>query len=209
MTVKLLAISDVELPKMRNAQFLLREYGDVDLLVSCGDMPVHYLDFIGSVLTLPLFYVRGNHDTGYKPPNPGGDNLHLRFRSFKGLTFAGLEGSLRYNDGAVQYTETEMMANVLRIMPRMLINRWRRGFGVHVMVVHSPPRHIHDIPEDYAHRGFRSFRWLMKWARPRYLLHGHVDTWDRRKTRKTVFESTTVININPYMVLDMACDETP
>ncbi len=203
MTVKILAVSDVELPKMRNAQFLLREYSDVDLLVSCGDMPVHYLDFIGSVLTLPLFYVRGNHDTSYTPPNPGGDNLHLRFRTFKALTFVGLEGSMRYNRGAVQYTETEMFINVMRLMPRLMLNRVRRGYGVDVLVAHSPPRGIHDIPDDYAHRGFRSFRWLMQWTCPRYLLHGHVDTWDRRKTRETMFQNTKVLNINPYMILEL------
>lgn len=203
MSLKILAISDVELPKMRNTDYLLREYSDVDLLVSCGDMSIGYLDFIGSVLTLPLFFVRGNHDTRYEPRYPGGDDLHLRFRTFKEVSFAGLEGSIRYNRGAVQYTESEMFLKVMGLMPRMLLNRARQGFGVHVMVTHSPPRNIHDIPEDYAHRGFRSFRWLMFWGQPQYLIHGHVDTWDRRKQRETVFAKTTVLNINPYMVLEL------
>lgn len=203
MSLKILAVSDVELPQMRNAQYLLREYGDVDLLVSCGDMPVHYLDFLGSILSLPLYYVRGNHDTHYAYPNPGGDNLHLRFKKFRGISFAGLEGSICYNRGAVQYTEGEMTLSVLRMMPVMLANRLRRGYGVHVMVTHSPPKGIHDIPEDYAHRGFRAFRWLMRWGRPQYLIHGHVDTWDRRKQRETVYRATTVLNINPYMVLTL------
>ncbi len=201
--MKLLAISDVELPQMGDPDFMRREYADVELIVSCGDMPMHYLDFIQSVLNLPLFYVRGNHDTQYAPPNPGGDDLHLRFVGFRGVTFAGLEGSMLYNQGAVQYTDGEMTLFVLRMMPRMLFNRARRGFGVHVMVVHSPPRGIHDIPEDRAHRGFRTFLWLMRWARPQYLIHGHVDTWDRRKTRETQFAQTQVININPVMVLDV------
>ncbi|MCD4687107.1 MAG: metallophosphoesterase, partial [Anaerolineae bacterium] len=130
-------------------------------------------------------------------------DLHLRFVGFRGVTFAGLEGSMLYNQGAVQYTDGEMTLFVLRMMPRMLFNRARRGFGVHVMVVHSPPRGIHDIPEDRAHRGFRTFLWLMRWARPQYLIHGHVDTWDRRKTRETQFAQTQVININPVMVLDV------
>lgn len=203
MPIKILAVSDIELPQMRDPQFLRREYSDVDLLVSCGDMPVHYLDFIGSILTVPLFFVRGNHDTNYVPPNPGGDDLHLRFKSFRDITFAGLEGSIRYSRGTVQYTETEMLWYVLRMMPRMLINRARWGFGVHVLVAHSPPKDIHDIPEDFAHRGFRSFRWLIRWARPQYFIHGHVDTWDRRKTRETAFHHTTVLNINPYMVLEL------
>jgi uncharacterized protein len=201
--VKILAVSDVELPKMRNADYLQRTYSDVDLLVSCGDMPVHYLDFIGSVLTLPLFFVRGNHDTNYVAPNPGGDDLHRRIRSYKGFSFAGLEGSIRYNKGAVQYTNGEMMWNVLALMPRLLLMRSIRGFGVDVMVTHSPPRGIHDIPDDFAHRGFKALLFLMYWARPKYLIHGHVDTWDNRKPRETAYCQTTVLNINPVMVLDL------
>ena len=102
--MKLLAISDVELPQMLMSEYLERQFSDIDLLVSCGDMPMHYLDYIGSVLTVPLFFVRGNHDTAYIPPDPGGDNLHLRVCTHKGYSFAGLEGSIRYSDGAIQYS---------------------------------------------------------------------------------------------------------
>jgi Icc-related predicted phosphoesterase len=203
--VKILAVSDVELPQMHNAEYLSSRYADVELLVSCGDMPCHYLDFIGSVLTLPLFFVRGNHDTNYVPPDPGGDNMHLRFKTYRGYTFAGLEGSILYSrTGAVQYTETEMLVRVLRMMPRFLLRRARCGFGVDVMITHSPPRGVHDIPDDYAHRGFRSFLYLIRWARPKYLIHGHVDTWDNRRTWRTMVDGTAVININPCTVLDLS-----
>lgn len=201
--MKILAVSDVEVPQMENADHLRDRYSDVDMLISCGDMPAHYLDFIGSVLSRPLYYVRGNHDTAYKPPDPGGIDLHMQVKSFKGFSFAGLEGSIRYNDGAIQYTEGEMLFNVMRLMPRLMLRLARQGYSVNVLVAHSPPRDIHDIPDDYTHRGFKAFRYLMRWARPQYLIHGHVDTWDRRKTRQTVFHQTTVLNINPYMVLDL------
>jgi Icc-related predicted phosphoesterase len=173
------------------------------MLISCGDMRAHYLDFIGSVLSRPMYYVRGNHDTNYKPPDPGGINLHMTVKRYKGFSFVGLEGSIRYNRGAIQYTEGEMLTNVLRLMPRLIPRLMRTGYGVNVLVAHSPPHGIHDIPDDFAHRGFNSFRYLMRWARPQYLIHGHVDTWDRRKPRETVFHKTTVLNINPYMVFDL------
>jgi len=201
--VKILAVSDVELPQLLNAELLRRTYSDVDLLVSCGDMRASYLDFIGSVLNLPLFFVRGNHDSRPELPDPGGDNLHLRIKRFGGFSFAGLEGSIRYNKGAVQFTEGEMLVNVLRLLPRMLVMRSQQGYGVDVMVAHSPPRDIHDIPDDFAHRGFQAFRYLINWGRPRFFLHGHVDTWDSRRTRETVFCQTRVLNINPYMVLNI------
>jgi Icc-related predicted phosphoesterase len=190
---------------MRNQEYLLSQYSDVEMLVSCGDMPCDYLDYIGSVLTLPLFFVRGNHDTNYVPPDPGGDNMHLRFKTYRGYTFAGLEGSVLYSrTGAVQYTENEMLVRVLRMMPRLMLRRAMHDFGVDVMITHSPPRGIHDIPDDYVHRGFKSFLYLIRWARPKYLIHGHVDTWDNRRTWRTMVDGTAVININPCTVLDLS-----
>jgi predicted phosphodiesterase len=201
--VKILAVSDVVLPQMQDAEYLCRTHGGADLLLSCGDMPASYLDFIGTLLELPLMFVRGNHDVSYAPGHPGGDNLHERIVAFNGYTFTGLEGSIRYNRGPAQYTDQEMLLRVLWLLPRLLLLRSVRGAGVDVVVAHSPPLGIHDIPEDYAHRGFKSFLYLMRWAQPRYLLHGHVDTWDRRQTVKTVFHRTTVLNINPVMALSL------
>ncbi len=201
--MKILAVSDVELPKMQNAEYLLDTFSDVEMLISCGDLPVRYLDFIGSVLSLPIYYVRGNHDTSYEPCGPGGVNLHMTVKIFKGFSFAGLEGSICYNKGVIQYTQGEMLLSVLRLTPRLMLRMARKGYGVNVLAAHSPPQGIHDMPEDYAHRGFKAFRYLMRWTRPQYLIHGHVDTWDRRKPRETVFHHTTVLNINPYMVIEL------
>ncbi len=211
MTLKLLAVSDVTLPQLQDATHLKRTYGDVKLLVSCGDMPVSYLDFVSSVLNVSLFYVRGNHDESYEiERRPGGDNLHRRILQFNGFSFLGLEGSIRYNRGRVQYTQGEMLTSVLRLLPRLLVLRSVRGYSVDVVVAHSPPLGIHDIADDYAHRGFRAFRTLMDWGRPRYLIHGHVDTWDNRKEVETVFCQTRVININPSRTLTLEPpSETP
>ncbi len=201
--MKILAVSDAVQPQLCNLEHLRKAYGDANVLVSCGDMPVEYLDFIASALALPLLFVRGNHDTNYRPEHPGGDDLHLRFLKFQKRLFVGLEGSICYNKGDAQYTQGEMMLSALRLLPRMVVRRARTGYGVHVLVTHSPPRHIHDIPEDYAHHGFNAFRMLMRVGRPMYLLHGHVDTWDTRRPRRTVFAGTTVLNVNPYMMVEI------
>jgi uncharacterized protein len=198
--MKILAISDNVLPQLENTEHLREAYGDVDAIISCGDLPAPYLELIGSTLNVPLLFVRGNHDTNYTQDRPGGDNLNGKLIRFKGLTFAGLEGSPRYNDEPVQYTEFEMFWMMLRLAPGMLWRRLRHGYGVDVMVTHSPPRDIHDLP-DRTHRGFKSLRWLIHVYRPHYFLHGHVDTWDRRRPTTTHFDGTEVININPLKVL--------
>lgn len=200
-TLKLLAVSDVALPQLQDSTYLCRTYADVRLLVSCGDMPASYLDYISSVLNVSLYYVRGNHDENYVERQPGGDDLHRRILRADRFSFLGLEGSIRYNRGRVQYTDSEMFSIVLRLMPRLLALRSVRGYSVDVAVTHSPPRGIHDLPGDRAHRGFRAFRVLIAWARPRYLLHGHIDTWGNRQAVETVYCGTRVININPSRVL--------
>ncbi len=198
--MKILAVSDNVLPQMESARFLRETYTDIDLIISCGDMPAAYLEYIVSVLSVPLFYVRGNHDESYDQEPPGGEDLQGRVTTYRGLRFAGLEGSIRYNEGMPQYTESQMAGMVLGYAPKLLPRRMREGYAVDILVTHSPPLHIHD-QTDRAHRGFRSLLWFMQWYRPRYLLHGHVDTWDRRRTTVTQYKQTEVININPVKVL--------
>lgn len=190
------------MPQLESAANLRRRYHDIDLLISCGDMPPVYLEFIVSILNVPLFYVRGNHDERYDQHPPGGDNLHLSVKKYKGITFAGLEGSIRYNDGDIQYSELQMYSMVLTMGAKLMYRRLRRGYGVDVLVTHSPAKDIHDLP-DRPHRGFRALRRFMAWYRPRYMLHGHVHTYDRRKTTRTQFKETCVMNINPVTILEI------
>lgn len=200
--VKILCVSDTVVSQMENAAHLRRRYSDVDLLVSCGDMPAPYLEFITSVLSVPLFYVRGNHDTGYHDHPPGGEDLHNRLVKYRGLSFVGLEGSIRYNDEPVKYSESEMMGIVMRMAPRLRYRRWRYGRGADFLIAHSPPLKIHD-GSDLPHTGFKAFLRFMDWYRPRFLLHGHVHTYDRRVQTQTDYRDTRVININPVTLLEV------
>lgn len=199
--MKILCVSDTVMPQLESAANLRRRYSDVELVISCGDMPPVYLEFIVSVLNIPLFYVRGNHDERYETQPPGGEDLHGRILTYNGLTFAGLEGSIQYNRGAIQYTETEMLTQVVKMGPQMMINKFRNR-GVDVLVTHSPAWGIHDMP-DKPHNGFKALLRFMEWYKPRYMLHGHVHTYDRRKTTRTQHLDTCIININPITLLEI------
>jgi len=115
--MKLLCLSDTEMPQLQNAANLRRQYSDIDMVISCGDMRPDYLEFITSILSAPLFYVRGNHDEIYAQEPPGGINLHGQVVEFGGLTLTGLEGSLRYNRGRIQYTQAQMSASAMAAQP--------------------------------------------------------------------------------------------
>ncbi|MBX3065448.1 MAG: metallophosphoesterase [Anaerolineae bacterium] len=200
--MKILTVSDNVLGQLENATNLLRIYGDSRAIISCGDMPAHYLEYITSVLSVPLFFVRGNHDEAYTEGSPGGDNLHQRLVYFRGLSIAGLEGSIRYNRGIIQYTDSQMFRMVLGLGPKVLIHRLRHGTNLDLMVTHAPPFGIHD-QTDRPHIGFKSFNLLIRLYSPRYLIHGHVDVLDRRKPTQTLVKNTQVININPVKALDI------
>jgi Icc-related predicted phosphoesterase len=200
--MKILFISDTVMPQMESAVNLRRQYNEIELVVSCGDMPSVYLEFITSVLNVPLFYVRGNHDEAYKDHPPGGEDLHTRLIEYGGLSFYGLEGSIRYNSSPIQYTDGEMNRMVLGAGLRLGFRKQRLGYGVDVFVTHSPPKGIHDA-EDPPHRGFASMLRFLDWYQPRYMVHGHVHTWDRRTVTHTQYSNTTIININPVTVMDI------
>lgn len=189
------------MPQMESAANLRRYYRDIELVVSCGDMPAVYLEFITSILNVPLFYVRGNHDEEYSDGVPGGDNLHQRLLMYKGISFYGLEGSIRYNKAPIQYTDGQMMQMVTQAFPSVQANRLRRG-RLDVLVTHSPVHGIHDA-DDPPHRGFKSLLRFLDWYKPRYMVHGHVHTWDRRKQTETIYQQTNIMNINPVTVLDI------
>lgn len=189
--------------------------GDVDIVLSCGDLPHYYLEYIMTMLGKPMYYVHGNHtrseyhagkgDQWREVAEPlGAVNLHQRTVNEGGLILAGLEGSIRYNTAPrYQYTQSEMWMNIWRLAPKLLINRIRYGRYLDVLVAHSPPWEIHD-QDDRPHQGFKSFLTFMRWFKPRYLLHGHIHIYRRDVITETTYAETRVINAYPYKILELS-----
>jgi predicted phosphodiesterase len=200
--MKILCVSDTVVQQLENAAHLRRRYHDVELIVSCGDLPAAYLEYISSVLGVPLYYVRGNHDTGYGERPPGGDDLHGRLHIFHGVSFFGLEGSLKYNDSPIQYTQSEMQMMSWRAIAGLMPRRIGGRPAIDVFVTHAPAKGIHDR-DDLPHNGFDAYLTFMRLMKPRYMIHGHTHTWDNRDVVVTQYENTTVMNINPVTVLEI------
>jgi Icc-related predicted phosphoesterase len=207
--MKILALSDQVVEQLYSPSVKER-FGDVGLVVGCGDLPSFYLEFVVSMLNVPLIHVPGNHD----PAAPRSDvdlvrtgsatNIDGQVVEEQGLLIAGLGGSIRYRpDGINQYTQGEMTWRVLGMTPRLCWNRVRRGRYLDILVTHAPPRGIHDA-EDPAHVGFAPFNRFIARFRPRYLLHGHSHLYRRDTVTRTQVGATTVINVYPYRVIDLA-----
>jgi Icc-related predicted phosphoesterase len=210
-TVKILAVSDRVLDHLYCSNVQERMSG-VDLIIGCGDLPYYYLDFLVSALDVPLVYVHGNHDGGPQYTTdrgvltgvPGGKEIHGRTINIDGLLLAGLGGSMRYRPRAPHmYSEAEMRGQLARLVPKLLWNRQRHGRYLDILVTHSPPFGIHD-KKDLPHTGFKVFLTLMQLFKPRYLLHGHIHIYSQNYQRVTDYERTSVINVYPNQVIDVA-----
>jgi hypothetical protein len=205
---------------------------DVECVLSCGDLPFYYLEFIVSSLNVPLFYVFGNHNTyeyrhrgeseqqdfdgmvhsmwhthgqtsQIKWAPEGCTNVDGRVVHYKGLTISGLEGSMRYRPHAShQYTEDQMQFKVALLSLRLIFARLRWGHPLDILITHAPPYRIHD-GQDLPHRGFKAFLRLMDRFRPRYLIHGHRHIYHLQRPEVTQYRQTTVINVYGHSLLEM------
>ena len=197
MEVRLLAVSD-EVESQLLDERTVEAQGRVDLVIGCGDLPADYLDALATLYAAPLVFVRGYHD----PPGRQGDypqeaEIDGRVVKERGLLIAGLEGSIRYSDGAHQYTERQMMAKVRALRLRLRLRH------PDILITHGPPAGVNE-GTDAPHRGLEAVRRAVEWMRPRLLLHGHVHPYGREIIREAQLGETRVINVVGHRLIELA-----
>ncbi len=206
--MKILAVSDHEVDNVYELA-PAGHFGGIQLIAGCGDLRYDYLEYLVTSLNVDLFYVPGNHDGEYNPESATGYaagciNIDLRTARCAGFLLAGFGGSIRYRpDGANQYTQREAYLRAALLIPRLWRNRIRYGRALDVLITHSPPHGIHD-DDTRAHQGLRAINWLMSWARPRYVLHGHMHYVQSNLMKDTTWQdTTTVMNVYPYRMIEI------
>ena len=213
---KLLCLSDVEVPSVYS--YRIRErFPGLDAVISCGDLPWYYLEYVLSTLNVPLYYVQGNHVFDIEDPEgevrhqpQGAVNLHRNviYNDRLNLILAGIEGSLQYNRGAYQYTQTQMWQMVLGLVPQLMLNKMRYGRYLDIFVSHAAPAGIHD-EDDPAHRGVDAFLWLIETFSPKLHLHGHIHLYNQLRPRETLHGNTRVINCYGHREITLPADQSP
>lgn len=208
MSIQILAVTDEVDPRI-HSETLRQRMGQVDFVVSCGDLPASYLEFIADALNRPVYYVLGNHvrrcsERGACKPK-GAIELSGKVMQdpTTGLILAGFPGCLRYEDDQpAQYTERDIGLMALKMAPHLQMNRLRHGRALDLLITHAPPRGVNDRP-DPAHRGFETFRGFLEQWKPLYHLHGHIHLYDRTQPFQQRFGDTEVINVFPYRLLEL------
>ncbi len=226
--MKILTISDVVVNSLYSPGAKQR-FSDIELVLSCGDLPAYYLEFIVSILDVPLYYVIGNHadehhsqshDTAWRPeqkrawdePSRFGDGARPADEESVGPRgCVNIDGRTVNHKGLlIAGLQGSMWYNggpyqyteVLMLTPYLLLNRLRYGRALDIMITHAPPAGIHD-DVDLAHRGFRCFLQFMDDFAPRYLIHGHKHVYLHGETTVTQYNRTTVINTYGFRRLEL------
>ena len=143
--VKILAISDVPSKALWDYDTRARLEG-IDLILSCGDLPKKYLEYLTNFTAAPILYVHGNHDGSYQTEGePGGcicvdDQVY----TWKGLRIMGLGGCQRYNkEDTYQYTEKAM-----RRRAHKLEHQAHKKGGIDLLLTHAPAKgNAADTPQ--------------------------------------------------------------
>jgi hypothetical protein len=187
-----------------------------DLVLSCGDLPFDYLEYIVSRVNVPLIYVPGNHDPGLTPADTtwsplgaeplaqgpqGCDNADGRVLDAVGLRIGGLGGSIRYKPGPNQYTQAQMRRRALALELRVRLTRVRRGRKLDVLLTHAPP-FGGGPPADPTHAGFAAFNRIAKVLGPAVHVHGHVHLYGRSQPAWRI-GNTRIINAVPSKLIEI------
>lgn len=190
--MKILLISDAVSPALYD-HFDDRTCADISMVISCGDLPLDYLEFIISMLNVPCYCVPGNHDEQFVGmPPPGWKILDDRIVVHDSIKILGLGGSMRYKPGPYQYSELGMKLRFLKLVPKL----WLHKNKIDILVTHAPAYKLGDL--EGPHRGFKVFRSIIENYKPKYHLHGHVHLNYCQNVRTIKHDQTEIINGYEY-----------
>lgn len=217
--MKILCVSDATDTLIYSVNAPVR-YKDVDFVISAGDLPLKYYDYIQTMLRKDVYYVYGNHnleeferqmhnyqghlDGGYYNSIVSYGQLidgRIRYIKEKDLIVMGLGGSMLYNKGNSQYTEREMRRRMLLLKPQLLYNKLRYGRYLDILVTHAPAKGFGD-GEDLCHRGFGCFLDFIDRYKPKYMLYGHMHLDDINALREYEYHGTKLINVYKNYILE-------
>ena len=194
-TMKILAVADDELKYYYEYYTPGKLYG-IDLILACGDLHKVYLEFLTTMASCPVLYVRGNHDDILLDDPPGGCVcIEDTVFEYNGLRIAGLGGSFKYREGKNMFTEEEMGKRV-----RKLGKKIRKHNGIDILVTHAPARGVNDF-DSISHRGFEAFNRFIAKYHPSYFVHAHIHkNYGTHIPQRSEYNGTTIINAYKHCI---------
>ena len=191
--MKILCVSD-HIDPLVYTNSIKNRFSGVDLILSAGDLPADYLNFIASGLNKPLLFVFGNRyaDKTAKKAVQDSGLTHAGSKIIREgeLIVAGFGGSVHNGREPNRYTEFQLYLNILKLTPKMIYYRLFHGRFADILLTHAPPGEV------------KAFLFFIKVFKPKYMVHGHIHLYDISETRCTRKMETEVINAFNHYVID-------
>lgn len=208
--MKILCISDNEQSELYESwnDDEAEKLKDVGMILSAGDLSPEYLEFLETMLNVPLLYVRGNHDSRYdEEPPQGCMGIDDKIVDVEGLRIAGLGGSICYSDMSNvcgnMYTEEEMAVRVRKLRENLFLKNLLNRKDIDILLTHSPASGHGDL-EDMAHHGYQCFNEVLMDMKPAYHIYGHVHMEYGRLSRESTHPAgTEEINVSGMYVFEI------
>ena len=193
----------------------------VDYIVTVLNKPTYFIFGNHNLKDLQYYHKNVRNSPGMSPvdyndTSHGHGGIYLGFKTITDysltytnpktgkptpLLLAGVSGSLKYNNGLCQYTDFQMKLKLLKLAPKLLMNKIKYGRYLDIFLTHASPRHIHDH-EDSCHKGFDCFNKFIEKYSPALFVHGHIHLYDMREERITRVNNTSVINAYAHCVIE-------
>lgn len=195
----------------------------VDFIVTVFNKPTYFIFGNHNLKEFPYYHKEANAVPSAKMMHEMNNNTHahgatyLGFKSFvdnrlmiedsatgkkRPLLIAGCSGTLKYNKGMCQYSDFQMKMKLLKLAPKLFLNKLKYGHYLDIFMTHASPRHIHDH-EDPCHLGFECYNWFLQKFKPTYMVHGHIHLYDMREERVGNYYDTTVVNAYAHYVIEL------
>lgn len=194
----------------------------VDFIVTVFNKPTYFVFGNHNLKEFPYYHKTShtaaeNLASSYADVSHGHGATYAGFKSFADynlmftdpatgnrtpLLIAGASGSSKYNKGMAQYTDFQMKWHLIKLIPKLLINKIKYGRYVDIFLTHATPRHFHDH-EDPCHIGFPCYNWFLEKFKPTYMVHGHIHLYDLREERIGKYDQTTVVNAYAHCVIEL------
>ena len=172
--MKILIITDIHYPLERQ-EYEVIQGNTYDVCFLLGDIPLDVLIEIKSMVKIPLYGLRGNHDTESLLYQSGIENLHGRVICSHGVRFTGFEGSHKYKqtDQTFMVSQKESIGVSESIPEADVILSHDAPYYMYELKRSGLKALLHKRPDDKVHCGLKGLSQYVNIALPGYLIHGH------------------------------------
>ena len=164
-----------------------------EIVLSAGDLPWHYIEYVASCVDAPVVFVPGNHDPAIEPSRRSLLGLHLledqadegpRPHGAINADQADRRGRWPADRGARRLRALQARPSPVhpaRVPPDGATaspSGEARG-PVDVLLTHAPPLGLGD-GDDRPHEGIEALHTVLERLQPSWHLHGHIHPYGRR-----------------------------